>query len=237
MIVSNARRRSVGPVEMLAAFGHGRSYGRETSVLGRKISGILSCGLWEELGRRRALPTAALVTDVGNDLLYGRSPDELLCWVAECLDRLEEFGAMTIVTQLPLDAIERLDNARFLFFRTLLFPSSPLTLASAKAHAREVNAGLQELASQRKHTIFSVQNEWYGFDPIHIRRRHGGAAWGEILATWAGGDHGAAPAQVSLWQSVYLQLLPPLERSLWGVTRRRAQPSGVLSDGTTVALF
>lgn len=236
-IVSLARQQSAGPLEFLAAIGHGRSYGRESRVFGRKISGILSCGLWDELGRRSPLPTAALVADVGNDILYGRSPGELLRWVGQCLDRLSESAAATVVVTIPVDQIERLDPARFLLFRTLLFPNSRLTLASVKSLAREVNAGLVELAEQRKNTIFPVRNEWYGFDPIHIRRRSSRAAWHEILAGWPTDSSPDGSPRSSLWQAAFLHLLPPLERSWLGVCRRRAQPSGVLPDGTTISLY
>ena len=82
--------------------GHGRSYGQDSTVFGRKISGIFPCALWQDLQNRPTLPTAALVTDIGNDLLYGVPPDQLLEWVERCLDRLAEAGAATIVTQLPV---------------------------------------------------------------------------------------------------------------------------------------
>src|SRR5262249_46912085 len=57
------------PLEVLAALGHGRSYGRATSVMGRQLPGIRECGLWPALGVDGQLPTAALVTDIGNDVL------------------------------------------------------------------------------------------------------------------------------------------------------------------------
>ena len=97
---------------------------RILSVFGRKISGIFPCALWQDLQNRPPLPTAALVTDIGNDLLYGVTPDRLLEWVERCLDRLADAGAATVVTQLPIDSIERLGEARFRFFRRLLFPRS-----------------------------------------------------------------------------------------------------------------
>ena len=46
--------------------------------------------------------------DIGNDMLYGISPDEMLDWVNRCLDRLDAIGAATIVTQLPAESVDRL---------------------------------------------------------------------------------------------------------------------------------
>src|SRR5436190_21759166 len=125
-VVATVRQTWSEPVEIMAAMGHGRSYGQDSSVLGKKISGIFPCALWQDLQNRQSLPTAALVTDIGNDMLYGVSTNQMLDWVERCLDRLAEAGATTIVTQLPAESIERLGERRFQFFRRLFFPRSKL---------------------------------------------------------------------------------------------------------------
>src|SRR2546423_15371382 len=84
-VVATVRQTWYEPVEIMAAMGHGRSYGQDSSVLGRKISGIFPCALWRDLQNRPPLPTAALVTDIGNGILYGISTDRLLDWVERCL--------------------------------------------------------------------------------------------------------------------------------------------------------
>src|SRR3954465_11577323 len=80
-VVATVRQTWPEPVEIMAAMGHGRSYGQDSSVLGRKISGIFPCALWQDLQNRRRLPTSALVTDIGNDMLYGIPPNQILNWV------------------------------------------------------------------------------------------------------------------------------------------------------------
>ncbi len=136
----------------MAAMGHGRSYGQDSTVFGRKISGIFPCALWQDLQKRPELPSAALVTDVGNDLLYGVPPDRIVKWIAECLDRLADAGAATVVTQLPVASVERLSEARFRFYRRLLFPRSTLTLNAAKELAHNLNSELIELGEIAKNT-------------------------------------------------------------------------------------
>ena len=96
IVVETARLIWQEPVEIMAAIGHGRSYGQNSQVLGRKISGIFSCALWQDLQNRPPLPTAALVTDVGNDLLYEVPIARLMEWVEGCLDQLAAAGATTI---------------------------------------------------------------------------------------------------------------------------------------------
>jgi hypothetical protein len=236
-VVSVARSTWGEPVEVMAALGHGRSYGQDSTVLGRKIPGIFPCALWRDLEHRAALPTAALMTDIGNDLLYGVPPKQILKWVAQCLDRLAAAGASTIITQLPLSSVERLGEARFRLFRSVLFPRSRLTLSGAKDLVRELNQELIALGQSRKMPVISMENAWYGFDPIHVRRRAWRQAWPAILAPWHAAGSAIVVPRMSLRTSAYLAMLPPSERSLFGVKRRAVQPSGRLSDGSTISLY
>src|SRR5262249_27599977 len=138
------------PVEIMAAIGHGRSYGQNSVVLGRKISGIFPCALWKDLQTRAPLPTAALVTDIGNDLLYDVPIERIIEWIEGCLDRLAAVGANTVVTQLPMNSVDRVSAARYRLFRTLLFPKCTLSLSDVKRSAAQLNERLVEIAAQRK---------------------------------------------------------------------------------------
>jgi hypothetical protein len=236
-VVETVRQIWREPVEIMAAIGHGRSYGQDSRVLGRKISGIFPCTLWEDLHSRPSLPTFALVTDVGNDLLYGNSVEQLSEWVERCLDRLSDAGATTIVTQLPIDALATLGTARFMLFRALLFPKSRLTLSVALALANEVNARLTEFASRQKTSVIPVSKSWYGFDPIHVKRRSMRHAWPAMLAAWRDGDDPRIVLRASVARWAYVNCLAPSEWSMWGVRRRAQQPCGEFSDGTTLSLY
>jgi hypothetical protein len=237
MIVATARAIWGEPVEIMAAMGHGRSYGKETSVLGRKISGIFPCALWQDLQARPPMPTVALVTDIGNDLLYGVAPDQLLEWVARCLDRLSEASASVVVTQLPVENVERLGEARFRFFRRLLFPRNRFQLSEVKAMARSFNDRVIELGESRKIPVIPVSSAWYGLDPIHLTRRSRRIAWPMLLSSWRALEAPLVVARPSLWNAAYLMSRTPWERSLLGIRRRAAQPSGRLGDGSTISLY
>src|SRR5207302_6983784 len=110
------------PLEILAACGLGRSYGMRMPFLWRELPGITECGLWQELARRPSVPTAALVTDIGNDLLYDVPVPQIAAWVEACLDRLRQTGARVVLTPLPLCNIAALSRQRFVVLRSILFP-------------------------------------------------------------------------------------------------------------------
>ncbi len=180
-VVTTAREAWGPEVEVLAALGHGRSYGASSQFLLRSLPGILECGLWRALVEGGPAPTRALVTDVGNDILYGHDARQILGWVEECVARLQAVSDDVALTDLPLAAIRRLGPARFLFFRSLFVPSCRLGLAAVAQAAERLSEGLLELAERRRLRLVRLRPAWYGLDPIHIRPRSWRSAWREIV--------------------------------------------------------
>lgn len=225
-------RAAWGPgVEVLAALGHGRSYGAASRVAFRTLPGILDSGLWRELDARPPVATRALVTDVGNDILYGFSAEQILAWVAQVLVRFRALGHDVVVTSLPLAAVRRLSNAKFLVVRSLLFPSCRLPLARVLATAERVDAGLAELATAYGATFARLDPAWYGVDPIHIRPSLWRPAWQSILGARADVD-GGPPLE-----GVKLYFMAPERRWLFGVEQHTPQSGTVLPAGGRVWLY
>jgi hypothetical protein len=235
-IVETAGRLWGRPLDLMAATGHGRSYGMTSRVMGRVLPGILQCGLWEDLERRPRAATAALVTDIGNDLLYGVAVEQIAAWVEESLVRLSRVAAMLVVTELPLESTHTLSERRFRFFKNVFFPRSQLTYNQALARSAALNAVVRELAANHGAIAVKPLPAWYGFDPIHIRRTRGAHVWREILAPWSPASD-AEPARLALRHWLALRRMRPLERELWGRVQRQTQPAGKLPDGTTISLY
>ena len=101
-VVASARGAWGPEVEIVAALGHGRSYGADSHFVVRTLPGILQSGLWRKLETAAPVPTRALVTDVGNDILYGYPVEQVLEWVDEALGRLRLHTDDIVVTDLPL---------------------------------------------------------------------------------------------------------------------------------------
>ncbi len=224
------------PLDVLAACGHGRSYGRTSCVLGRSLPGILQCGLWEDLQRRPALPTAALVTDIGNDILYGASAGQIAEWVEECLVRLRGVCDRIVVTELPLARIESVTSWQYRAIRWLLFPKSRVTFADAMQRSREVNVRVIELAAHYRAVLRTPQLDWYGLDPIHLQRAAWSSAWCGILS--GAGERGTMPPARGSWRRWWrLRRQRPQCRQLFGITQRRAQPACTLRSGSAISLY
>ena len=232
-VVATARAAWGPRVEVVAALGHGRSYGAHSNLLGRRLPGILESGLWRQLESSPRIPTRALVTDVGNDILYGFSVQQTLAWVDEALGRLLGFTQDIVLTDLPLASIRRLSRARFLAFRSILVPSCRLSLGEVVDRAGRVNAGLAELSAARGVRLFPLKPAWYGLDPIHIRPALWRRAWQEIL----GSEAAVAGQRGSPAETLRLYLMRPERRWLFGIEQRTPQPGVALPSGARVRLY
>lgn len=219
------RRTFAEPIELFAAHGHGRSFGIWSRIGPRELPGIVDCRLWEELSESStADPPRALITDIGNDILYGADPDQIAEWVATCLERLRALNANIVLTQLPIASALTLNRARFQFFRRAFFPGSRLTLEEVLSHAQRLNQHVIELGRTFDVPTPELRGEWYGVDPIHIRRRHRAAAWSELLSSWFDPSPSSSFGAVSPGHSLRLWRQRPSERRWFGREQTRMQP-------------
>jgi len=229
-VVATARGAWGPDIQVVAALGHGRSYGADSHFLFRRLPGILQSGLWPLLDAMPGVPTRALVTDVGNDILYGAPSDRILAWVDRCVARLRTFTADVVVAGLPLDALHQLTPRRFAAFRTLFYPPSRVGFGEGLASADTVERGLREIADRHRARFVAMRGSWYRVDPVHIRPRAWREAWGEIAGL--GEIHGAG------WgETARLLTLPSERRRLFGVERIRPQAGTPLRGGGRVWLY
>ena len=236
-VIRLMQERCGGPSEVLVAAGHGRSYGRYSRVLVRGLPGIVSSGLWSHLDST-ALPTYALLTDIGNDIAYGHTPRQLLKWVDTCVQRLHRSAARIVMTNVPLASIEALTQARYRFIRMLLFPSSGLTLRQAIHHTRLVHGGLSDIADQYRIPIFEQEPTWFGPDAVHIHYRKRKELFRRIVERFPATADARHRSEAENVNNVSWRRRPRFARmTLWGRERLCRQPSGLLNDGTSVYLY
>jgi hypothetical protein len=231
-VVSTARAEWGPGVEVIAALGHGRSYGSRSHVVFRALPSILESGLWPALESRPQVATRGLVTDVGNDILYGFSAEQTLAWVAEAVERLRHVTQDIVLTDLPLASIRRLSRPKFLAFRSILVPSCRLSLAQVLEAAERVNEGLAKLAADQGTRFVRLDPEWYGFDPIHVRPSLWRPAWQQILGAQLASANGESTVE-----GLRLYLMRPERRWMFGVEQFTPQTGVALPSGGRVWLY
>jgi hypothetical protein len=237
-VVRLAQSSLLEPADFLVACGHGRSYGMDSTVLVRTLPGIAPCGLWSTLSQLPSSPTRALVTDVGNDLLYGARPERIAAWVESCLVRIAADDARIVLTGLPLASLAALSRWRFALLSRMLFPLHPARFDQVRDDAIELDARLRQLAALYSASWIEPPGEWYGFDPIHIRMSVWDAAWKKILENWfdaPAAAHEATSARFAQWWR--LKRMRPAQRRMFGIERHAAQPAGRLGGGSRVFFF
>ncbi len=235
-LVEALRGVSDGPVEILSAHGHGRSYGVTSHVFHRSLPGIRRCGLWKQLEALPPVRICALVTDIGNDLLFGASPDTILKWVEDCLTRLSAHECDLILTRLPLSSVLRMSSVRYHATRLCFFPGRGPNWTDMQEMIHELDSGLEELGRTFGTQVVIPQRDWYGLDPIHIRRRCRSAAWSHMLGHWKN----MAPVQVrrvppktamTLWR------IRPETRTLGRRVQETVQPCRQFEDSSRIFLY
>jgi hypothetical protein len=221
------------PLEIFAACGHGRSFCTWSRVLFRALPGIDRCGLWTDLDQAaesRESGTLALVTDVGNDLISGSSPQVIARRVESCLEALARHRAELVVTRLPLASVERLSVLRYHATKAVFFSRSGGSWSEMRQKARELDESLGQIAARFSAQLIEQPLDWYGFDPLHIRRSRRAAAWRTIFTGWPSFAAANQNGPLSLADVVRLRLAAPAERRLFGRQQMRLQPALELGD-------
>jgi hypothetical protein len=236
-VLQTMRRYCGGPLTAWIAAGHGRSYGMPSTVLGRTLPGILESELWETLERQQVAPSAALVTDIGNDLMFGAQVEQIIGWVQSCLERLQQSATPHIIlTALPTANLQHLSPHRFYVLRSLLFPTCRLSFETIIERAFALDDAVRSLAQARGVHLEAPRSQWYGIDPIHVRYRQLDDAWSTLLAAWRQSER-AAPERYAWHEWWRIVRLKPAQRWVRGVEQRAVQPALVLRDGTSIALY
>lgn len=237
LVVSRLRAALPGPIDVLAAIGNGRSYGRWSHFLARELPGILECGLWPALDERPRAELRALLGDLGNDLVYGAEVAEVAGWIERILDRLLERGARCALVRLPLENLDGLSPLRFRIARSVFYPGRAIDLADLRARALDLDGCLVEIAGRRGVALVPQRAEWYGLDPIHVlrgRREEVCRAWLAPLGATPSEDGAGHLARAD--RSAFRHLRAERRRIL-GRLQVRAQPCARLLDGTAISVY
>lgn len=238
LVVNGLRAGLRESLDVLAAFGHGRSYGTRSQMLGRTLPGIVECGLWAALRKRDSdsLPPLAAVIDIGNDLVYGITVPQLIAWVDTCLERLAERHSEIALTSLPLKSIERLPPWKFELLRRVFFPAHRIAWPVLYERVCRFQDGMRRLAKAYDIRLIEPPAAWYGFDPIHMLRRRQPEAWRELFSRWPAWERSAPIAYPSPIESLRLRALRPAERSLLGYRQTAPQPV-LQQDRFTLSMY
>lgn len=209
-VISELVRRWPAPLNVNLCLGMGRSWIGPSRVFWRVLPGITECGLWHHLPEPSSR-VAVMMTDIGNDIVYGYPPGQILDSVRLCLDRILAWApdCEIVVTRLPIPSIQTLTPMRFRIMRLVLFPGSSRTLSSILSESEQVDRGVCDLAREYPLRLVESEAEWYGFDPIHVLKPKRAEVFRHYFSYWTQENHNTPdPGTSDRHQNTRLPALP-----------------------------
>jgi len=234
-LAATVRARDGAPTDLFLAAGHGRAYGVSSRVGLRRLPSILASGLWRALDRAQAAQPLALITDVGNELLYGLGVAAVAGGVREAARRLTDRGATLVITGLPLASIARVGRVRYRLLRTLYVPGCLLSLAEIHDASRWLDDELRVIAADTGATFLDQPGAWYGLDALHVKRSRLDDLWARVGDAWAL-PHTPGRPRSSLREWAVLGSRAAEVRSVARVMRFTRQPV-IERDGVRVWMY
>jgi len=225
----------ISPLDLFVTAGHGRSYGVTSSIGVRSLPSILACGLWRDLESQLAgrfeRKILGMVTDVGNDLIYGYPPETVAEWVREVVRRLSDRNAKVTMVRLPLASLAKASPIQYMAIRSFFAPWLKLNFEEMKAAAQRLDSYLASIANEFGASQIEQPGEWYGLDAIHIRRRQIHELWHLGCQSWGLGFRGNSWT-LRPGEKLALHAAGAYERSVLGIKLETPQPILKFSPST-----
>jgi hypothetical protein len=168
-------------VEVLIASGPGRGYCVPGGLLNINYPPICSSDILEVAQKKSesGYRVIALVTDIGNDIMYDVTAEKLIETIQQIFVTLQSMNAEIFYTTLPVAFERKVHPVWFYVLRSVLLPFSRVSYDVAKAGIIAVNQFLKESASESCHLIPDM-DRYLGYDEIHygwLRAHH---AWSHV---------------------------------------------------------
>ncbi|MDH3256058.1 MAG: hypothetical protein OEM27_00400 [Nitrospinota bacterium] len=168
-------------VDVLIASGPGRAYCASGGLLNVVYPPIDSSDIFE-MARNKSesgFQVVALVTDIGNDIMYGVPTEKLIETLQQVFSRLQSMKAEIFYTTLPFAFEKGVHPVWFYILRSVLLPFSRVSYDEAVMGITQVNQFLRESAGQQGHLI-SDMDRYLGFDEIHYGWLRAHSAWSHV---------------------------------------------------------
>jgi len=163
----------------LFALGPGRGYCAWGGLLRLVYPPIRNSRIFAAARENTQCRVVALVTDIGNDIMYNIPPADIIACLEEIFSRLRQLKASILVSPIPSYLETGLSKFSFLCLRSLFFPKSRVGYSQAVSGVRRINEFLANTGSIR---LLSGLEAFAGWDKIHYSLLTGHRAWSAIGA-------------------------------------------------------
>ena len=169
------------PASFVHAMGPGRGYLSNGGILNAVYSPILNCGILEAVRNKKTKDQSvvALITDIGNDIMYGVSSEKIINGLQYLLNALGEFKTNIFITSIPVDLENDISELHFHIIRQIYFPKSPVKYSQASNNIKAINKFILQ-SSSKEITVINDMKQFCGIDKIHYSILKSQSAWSHI---------------------------------------------------------
>jgi hypothetical protein len=164
------------------ASGPGRAYCVSGGIFGLnypplKTSKIINAGREESSNYSQ---TIALISDIGNDIMYGVPIQKLIQDLEKSIRDLSDFCSHVFTVPIPCKKIENLSHWQINALKRFLFPTCQLSPGQIISSIQTVNQLLSEINTP-KFTLLKTMDDCIGWDRAHYDLSKMHIAWNKII--------------------------------------------------------
>jgi hypothetical protein len=165
----------------LHAMGPGRGYVSRGGILNAAYSPIINSGIFKAARSKKIKKqkVVALITDIGNDIMYNVSLDKIIDSLQHIFNVLDEIGANIVITSIPVDLENDISEFHFQILRKIYFPKSSVKYSQASNNIKAINQFILK-TSKQKITVMHDMKRFSGIDKIHHSIFKSPLAWSHI---------------------------------------------------------
>jgi len=168
-------------VEFLNALGPGRGFCEKGGMFNFIYPPIQDCLIVEEAEKKAKNPRVVLLTDLGNDLMYGVTADALIECLDMLIDRMLKWNAEIFITSIHINIKKNVSRRIFYILRFIFYPRSKINFEEADFLIAKINFYLEEKTRKNKkvHLITGMES-YTGPDKIHYSLLKMHKAWSKV---------------------------------------------------------
>ena len=168
-------------MEFLNALGPGRGFCARGGMFNFTYPPIQDCRILEAAEKKSCDTRVVLITDIGNDLMYGVSADTLIESLGGLIDRALQWNTEIFLTSIHVNLKKDVSQTTFFILKSLFYPGSSITYEETNLFIIKVNAYLEGKAEQNERVhLISGMESFAGTDKIHYSLLKTHSAWEKV---------------------------------------------------------
>lgn len=169
-------------VEFLNALGPGRGFCARGGMFNFTYPSIQDCRILDVAQKKSCDSRVVLITDIGNDLMYGVSAGTLIESLDGLIDKALQWDAEVFLTSIHVNLKKDVSQTTFFILKSFFYPGSNITYEETDLFIKQVNGYLKEKAgkNERVHLISGMES-FAGADKIHYSLLKTHSAWEKVV--------------------------------------------------------